>query len=49
MRVEFNAFNEGTRLINCLKIHKRLFRVEAKKVGGECDTDIVREARKAVQ
>ena len=47
--MSFNAFNEGSRLIHCLKIHKRLFGVEAKKVGGERDTDIVREARKAVQ
>ena len=35
VRVEFNAFNEGTRLIYCLKMHKRLFGVEAKKVGGD--------------
>ena len=33
VRVEFNAFNEGTRLIHCLKMHKRSFGVEAKKVG----------------
>ena len=31
----FNAFNEGTRLMHCLKMHKRLFGVEAKKVGGD--------------
>ena len=30
MTVEFNAFNEGT--IHCLKMHKRLFGVEAKKM-----------------
>ena len=35
VRVEFNAFNEETRLIHCLKMHKRLFGVEAKKVGGD--------------
>ncbi len=35
MRVEFNAFNESTRRIHCLKMHKRLFGVEAKKVGGD--------------
>ena len=35
VRVELNAFNEGTRLIHCLKMHKRLFGVEAKKVGGD--------------
>ena len=34
VRVDFNAFNEGTRLIHCLKMLKRFFRVEAKKVGG---------------
>lgn len=31
-KLSFNAFNEGTRLIHCLKMHKRLFGVEAKKV-----------------
>ena len=35
VRVEFNAFNEGTRLMHCLKMHKRLFGVEAKEVGGD--------------
>ena len=35
VQVDFNAFNEGTRLIHCLKMHKRLFGVEAKKVGEE--------------
>lgn len=34
-KVSFNAFNEGTRLVHCLKMHKRLFGVEAKKVGGD--------------
>ena len=34
-KLSFNAFNEGTRLIHCLKMHKRLFGVEAKKVGGD--------------
>ena len=34
-KLSFNAFNEGTRLILCLKMHKRLFGVEAKKVGGD--------------
>ena len=33
MRVEFNAFNEGAGLIHCLKMYKRLFGVEVKKVG----------------
>ena len=35
VRVEFNVFNEGTRLKHCLKMHKRLFGVEAKKGGGD--------------
>jgi len=34
-KMSFNAFNEGTRLMHCLKMHKRLFGVEAKKVGGD--------------
>ena len=34
-KLSFNAFNEGTRLIHCLKMHKRLLGVEAKKVGGD--------------
>lgn len=34
VRVEFIAFNECARLIHCLQMHKRLFGVEAKKVGG---------------
>ena len=34
-KLSFNAFNEGTRLVHCLKMHKRLFGVEAKKVGGD--------------
>ena len=34
-KLSFNAFNEGTRLLHCLKMHKRLFGVEAKKVGGD--------------
>ena len=32
-KLSFNAFNEGSRLMHCLKMHKRLFGVEAKKVG----------------
>ena len=31
----FNAFNEGTRLGHCIKMHKRLFGVDAKKIGGD--------------
>lgn len=34
-KLSFNAFNEGTRLPHCLKMHRRLFGVEAKKVGGD--------------
>ena len=34
-KLSFNAFNEGTRLVHCLKMHKRLFGVDAKKVGGD--------------
>ena len=33
--IEKLSFNEGTRLVHCLKMHKRLFGVEAKKVGGD--------------
>ena len=34
-KVSFNAFNEVTRLPHCLKMHRRLFGVDAKKVGGD--------------
>ena len=34
-KLSFNAFNEGTRLVHCLKMHKRLFGIDAKKVGGD--------------
>ena len=34
-KVSFNAFNEGTRLPHCLKMHRRLFGVDAKKIGGD--------------
>ena len=34
-KLSFNAFNEGTRLMHCLKMHKKLFGVDAKKVGGD--------------
>lgn len=33
--LSFNAFNEWTRLMHCLKMHKKLFGGEAKKVGGD--------------
>ena len=34
-KLSFNAFSEGTRLEHCIKMHKRLFKVEAKKIGGD--------------
>lgn len=34
-RLSFNAYGEGTRLKHCLQLHRRLFGVEAKKVGGD--------------
>ena len=34
-KLSFNAFNEGTRLQHCIKMHKRLFGEEVKKVGGD--------------
>ena len=34
-KLSFNAFNEGTRLQHCIKMHKRMFGVAAKKVGGD--------------
>ena len=34
-KLSFNAFNEGSRLPHCIKMHKRLFGVDAKKVGGD--------------
>lgn len=34
-KLSFNAFSEGTRLIHSLKTHRRLFGVDAKKVGGD--------------
>ena len=34
-KLSFNAFNEGTRLAHCIKMHKRLFKVDAKKIGGD--------------
>ena len=34
-KLSFNAFNEGPRLVHCLKMHKKLFGVEAKNVGGD--------------
>jgi len=34
-KLSFNAFNEGTRLGHCIKMHRRLFKVDAKKIGGD--------------
>lgn len=34
-KLSFNAFNEGMRLPHCLKMHRRIFSVDAKKVGGD--------------
>ena len=34
-KLSFNAFNEGTRLEHCIKMPKRLFKVDAKKIGGD--------------
>ena len=34
-KLSFNAFSEGTRLEHCIKMHKRLFKVDARKIGGD--------------
>ena len=34
-KLSFNAFNEGTRLEHSIKMHKRLFKVDVKKIGGD--------------
>ena len=34
-KLSFNDFNEGTRLLHCVKMHKRLFGVDVKKVGSD--------------
>ena len=34
-KLSFNAFNEGTRLQHCIKMHKRMFGVDGKKIGGD--------------
>ena len=34
-KLSFNAFSEGIRLEHCIKMHKRLFKVDAKKIGGD--------------
>lgn len=34
-KLSFNAFNEGARLVHCLKTHKRLLGVDVKRIGGD--------------
>jgi hypothetical protein len=34
-KLSFNAFNEGARLPHCIKMHRRLFGMDAKKIGGD--------------
>ena len=34
-KLSFNAFSEGTSLAHCIKMHKRLFKTDAKKIGGD--------------
>ncbi|MCR4852465.1 MAG: transposase [Prevotella sp.] len=34
-KLSFNAFSEGTRLEHCIKMHKRLFKTDVKKIGGD--------------
>ena len=34
-KLSFDAFNEGTRLTDCLSLNKRLFGTEVRKVGGD--------------
>ena len=34
-KLSFNAFNEGIRLEHCIRMHKRLFKVDAKKIGDD--------------
>lgn len=34
-KMSFNAFSEGTRLQHCVKMHRRLFGVDVKKIGGD--------------
>ena len=34
-KLSFNAFNKGTRLEHCIKMHKRLFKVDAKNIVGD--------------
>ena len=34
-KLSFNAFGEGTRLKHCITLHKRLFGVDVRKIGGD--------------
>ena len=46
-KLSFNAFNEGTRLAHCIKMHWRLFGVDVqkgKKAKEKREKDFVREA-----
>lgn len=50
-QLSFKAFNEGARLMHCLKIHLKLFGVYAKEVGvdtgyaGNANRECCREGR----
>ena len=35
-KLSFNAFNEGTRLVHCIKLAEKLFGEKIAKVGGDC-------------
>lgn len=35
-KLSFNAFNEGTRLVHCVKLAEKLFGVKITKLGGDC-------------
>ena len=35
-KLSFNAFNEGTRLVHCVKLAEKLFGEKITKIGGDC-------------
>ena len=35
-KLSFNAFNEGTRLVHCVKLAEKLFGEKITKLGGDC-------------
>lgn len=35
-KLSFNAFNEGTRLVHCVRLAEKLFGQKVTKVGGDC-------------